>query len=106
MTDAQFAILVSVVGGGLTGLIGMLRWAVNRLSGALDGNTAAHLKNAEAMAAMSTKLDFVYQATGKVEDFIKEEISGVTVAADDVTPTDKPRGRYHIKRPKSQPGGG
>jgi len=26
---------------------------------------------------MSTKLDFVYRATGKVEDFIKEEISAV-----------------------------
>lgn len=108
MTDAQFTILVSVIGSGLAGLIGIVKWAVTRLSSALDNNTAAHLKSVEEMTRMSTKLDFVYQATGRVDDFVREEISGavsVEVPQDD-TPVDKPMrppGRYH-KRFKSSPG--
>lgn len=77
MTDAQFTILIATITSGMGGLVAVIKWSVTQLTKALDGNTKAHLESVRAMTEMSTKLDFVYRATGKVEDFIKEEISAV-----------------------------
>ena len=105
MTDAQFTILVSVIGAGLSGMVGVLKWAVTRLTKSLDTNTQAHLASVKAMTEMSTKLDFVYNATAKVEDFIKEEISGVHSVPDEVTPVErKSKGQYFQSRAKTNPG--
>lgn len=77
MTDAQFNVLIGVIAAGLGGLATVIKWSVSILTKSLDTNTQAHLESVKVMTAMSTKLDFVYQATGKVDQFIKEEISGV-----------------------------
>ena len=81
MTDTQFGALMAAITGFAASLVATLRWAVNRLTKALDTNSESHLKSAEAMAVMSTKLDFVYGATAKVQEFVQEERSGVHDAA-------------------------
>jgi hypothetical protein len=83
MSDAQFATLISVIGVGLSLIGAAIKWAVGRLVASLDKNTEAHLTNAKAMTEMSTKLDFVYNATGKVDQFMREEVSAVHDAADE-----------------------
>ena len=77
MEDWQFKILIGTITVGLGGIAAAIKWSVTTLTGSLDRNTAAHLESVKAMTVMSTKLDFVYNVTGKVEDFIKEERSGV-----------------------------
>jgi len=77
MEDGQLAAILSVLGAIGASIVGIIRWSVNRLTLALDGNTTAHLKSVEAMTVMSTKLDFVYQQVGAVKDFVVEERSGV-----------------------------
>lgn len=83
MTDAQFGILIGVITSSMAGLVTVIKWSVTQLTKALDGNTKAHLDSVRAMTEMSTKLDFVYKATGRVQDFIKEEISGVHEVAEE-----------------------
>jgi len=95
MTDAQFNVLIAVIGAGLGGLATVIKWSVGVLTKSLDSNTQAHLKSVEEMTKMSTKLDFVYHGIGKVDEFIKEEKSGVH-DVEDV--------RRKI-RPKTNPGG-
>lgn len=77
MEDGQFAALLSVLGAIGASIVGIIKWSVTRLTMALDGNTAAHLKSVESMTVMSTKLDFVYHQVGAVKDFVVEERSGV-----------------------------
>lgn len=66
MTDAQFAALLSAVIAGLGGVAATLRWAVGRITKAIDDNTASNAKLTDAqigyaarMAEMATKLDHV-----------------------------------------------
>jgi hypothetical protein len=73
MTDGQFGALLSVIGTIGASIVGIIKWSVTRLTAALDGNTAAHLKSVEAMTVMSTKLDFVYNASKDVKDFVHEQ---------------------------------
>lgn len=77
MTDVQFGALLAVLGTIGASIVGIIKWSVTRLTSALDGNTTAHLKSVEAMTVMSTKLDFVYNASREVKDFVVEERSGV-----------------------------
>lgn len=108
MTDAQFGVLISTLVAFGGGLVGVIKWSVSRLTSALDNNTKAHLDSVKAMTEMSTKLDFVYRATGKVEDFIKEEISQNYDVPPDTIPPPEPRHRRMITprfvRPKTEPG--
>lgn len=104
MTDAQFGILIAAITGGLGSLAAVIRWSVSQLTKALDNNTQAHLSSVKAMTEMSTKLDFVYDATGKVDNFIRRETSDVydTREMREITPR---RGQYHhLRRPKTEPG--
>ncbi len=77
MDNAQFAALLSVLGVFGASLVGVIKWSVTRLTGALDGNTKAHLESVKAMTEMSTKLDFVYNQANAVREFVTEERSGV-----------------------------
>lgn len=99
MTDGQFNVLIAAIISGLGALAGVIRWSVTTLTKSLDANTTAHLKSVEAMTAMGVKLDFVYQATGRVDDFIKEERSGVVEV--ESPPERKSQPKY---RAKSEPG--
>jgi len=66
MTDAQFGLLISAVVAGLGGIAATIRWAVGRVTNAIDDNTAsnrelskAQIDYAAAMAGMGAKLDHV-----------------------------------------------
>lgn len=89
MGDGQFTALLSVLGAIGASIVGIIKWSVNRLTVALDGNTAAHLKSVEAMTIMSTKLDFVYNASREVKEFVAEERSGVHDTPPEVVHTKK-----------------
>jgi len=95
MSDGQFAALMTVLGGIGTSIVAIIKWSVTRLTVALDGNTAAHLKSVEAMTVMSTKLDFVYNASREVKDFVVEERSGVH----EVTEVGKKTPTFGSKKP-------
>lgn len=116
MDNSQFAALLSAVTVGLGAIAGVIRWSVSTLAKALDRNTDAHLESVKSMTVMATKLDFVLQVTGKVDDFIKEETSKVERAIDadiDNTPVENPRRKkvaavggysHHYNRPKTKSG--
>lgn len=59
MSDAQFGILVSVLGAGLSGLIGVIKWSVGRVMKTVDDNTSAMLENTKSNAILSTKIDSI-----------------------------------------------
>lgn len=66
MTDAQFATLLGAIVAGLGGLATTIRWAVNRVTKAIDDNTEsnrelsrAQIVGAQASAIASTKLDAI-----------------------------------------------
>lgn len=107
MTDAQFNILIATIAAGLGGLATVIKWSVGVLAKSLDANTKAHLDSVKTMTEVSTKMDFVYKATGRVDEFIREEASGVHDTNPreprelrEATPN---RGRYYVRR-KSEPG--
>ena len=66
MSDSQFGLLIATLVTFLSSLIGMLKWAVTRITKALDDNTEsnradtdAKIKLATEMAVFSTKLDHI-----------------------------------------------
>lgn len=73
----MFGALLTVLGTIGTALVATIRWAVTRITKALDDNSAAHNENAKQMAILSTKIDHVYQASERVREFVTEERSGV-----------------------------
>lgn len=105
MNDTQFGILIATITAGLGGLVGVIKWSVGVLTTSLNLNTSAHLKSVEAMTVMSTKLDFVYQASGKVDDFLRDELSAAHGVAEEKHEKAKKMrtGPWPI-RPKTDPG--
>jgi hypothetical protein len=61
VTDGQLAALIAAITSFCGGLFATIKWAVGRIVKALDDNSAAHLKSAEQLAVLSTKIDYVYQ---------------------------------------------
>lgn len=66
MTDAQFALLLSALAAVGATLAGVLRWAVTRITKAIDDNTEsnkelsrAQIAYASSISSMSTRLDHV-----------------------------------------------
>ena len=66
MDTAQFATLISVISGGCIAISGVLKWAVSRITKALDDNTASNRElavsqvgHAASLAVLSTKIDAV-----------------------------------------------
>ncbi len=59
MTDAQFTMLVSVIGAGLTLIGAAIRFSANRVVKALDSNSSAMLDNTKANAVLATKIDAI-----------------------------------------------
>lgn len=111
MTDAQFGALLTALVAFGGGLIGCIRWAVNRITMALDKNTESHTESAKQMAILSTKIDFSYQASREVKDFMVEERSGVhdappTKTDDDVTPIEGSRRKVKTDPKGHKIGGG
>jgi len=109
MTDGQLAALLSVLSAIGASIVAILKWSVTRLTAALDTNTQAHLKSVEKMTEVSTKMDFVYEASREVKDFVTEERSGVHEAPTpvEIRPRKHPRaqspvGLYGPKRPPKE----
>jgi len=92
MTDGQLAALLSVLSAIGASIVAVLKWAVGRLTNALDTNTKAHLDSVAKLTEVSTKMDFVYSASREVKDFVTEERSGVHEAP---TPVEIPNPRKH-----------
>lgn len=59
MTDAQFGILVTVIGAGLSIIGAAIRFVGNRVIVALDNNSAAMIANTKSNAVLATKIDGV-----------------------------------------------
>lgn len=66
MTDAQFALLISAIAGGIATVVGALKWAVGRITKSIDDNSSARDRQAEsqlelakAMTMLSVKIDTV-----------------------------------------------
>jgi hypothetical protein len=64
VTDAQFAALLALAASAGGSLLAALRWAVNRITSALDRNTSASLVHAKEMSKLSTKIDTVFEWVG------------------------------------------
>jgi hypothetical protein len=117
VTDGQLAALLTALTTVAGGVIATLKWVVGRIVKALDDNSAAHLKSAEQMAVLSTKIDHVYQATESVRDFVTER-SGVHDVPPEVRPADQRQrtksnplgypttGAEYSATPRSRGGGG
>lgn len=56
MTDAQFATLLSAVIAGLGTIAGMIRWAVTRITKAMDDQSSSNLRLADAQIDLAGAL--------------------------------------------------
>jgi hypothetical protein len=54
-----------------------LRWAVNRVTASNDAGTKAIIDNTASNAVLVTKIDGLSRAIERLDDFVKEEVSGV-----------------------------
>jgi hypothetical protein len=77
MTEVQFGLLLGAISGLGALLVGALRWAVNRVTKSNDDGTAAIIANTASNAVLVTKIDGLARAMERLDDFVKEEISGV-----------------------------
>ncbi len=77
MSDAQLAMVLSAIGVLGGSLIAALRWAVQRVTKSNDDGTAALIDNTRSNAVLVTKLDSLSSAILRLDDFVKEETSGV-----------------------------
>jgi hypothetical protein len=57
VTEVQFYILTTVVGGGFAGLVAAVRFSGARIVRALDINSEYMLENTRSNAVLSTKID-------------------------------------------------
>lgn len=96
MTDGQFATLIAFLSAFGASCLGTARWAVGRITKALDDNTTSHKAQAEKFIELSTKIDFAFNASQKVSDFLVEENSDVHRRAQEL----------EAKPPKRTPAGG
>ena len=77
MSDAQLTLILSAIGVLGGSLIGALRWAVNRVTTSNDAGTTALVANTASNAVLVVKLDHLSQSILRLDDFVKDEISGV-----------------------------
>jgi hypothetical protein len=95
MSDAQLTLILSAIGVLGGSLITALRWAVNRVTSSNDAGTTALIANTASNAVLIVKLEHLAQSILRLDDFVKEEISGVHDGPPRRTP---PRG-LRVARP-------
>lgn len=88
MSDAQFGVLIALLSSLGAAIIGMGKWAVTQITDVVKDNSKSHREAAEAhkhsaekFAELSTKVQFAFDASQKVNDKLVEESSGVHHAA-------------------------
>ncbi len=86
MTDAQLTLILGAIAALGGSLIGALRWAVNRVTASNDAGTSALIANTASNAVLVVKLDHLSRSVERLDDFVKEEISGVHTAAPKPSP--------------------
>lgn len=91
---------IATVGGGL---IGALRWAVNRVTASNDAGTTAIIANTASNAVLVTKIDGLSRAIERLDDFVKEEVSGVH-SGPPLPPTRPARAGLYSLRPGTKNG--
>jgi hypothetical protein len=77
MTEKEWGLLLAVVTALGGSLIGALKWAVNRVTKSNDDGTAALVANTASNAVLVTKIDALARSIERLDDFVKEEVSGV-----------------------------
>jgi hypothetical protein len=77
VTDAQLSIILAAIATLGGSLVAALRWAVNRVTTSNDAGTAALIANTASNAVLVVKLDHLARSIERVDDFVKEETSGV-----------------------------
>ncbi len=77
MSDAQLGLLIAAITGLGGLLVSALRWAVNRVTASNDAGTTAILANTASNATLVVKIDHLSRSIERLDDFVKEEISGV-----------------------------
>lgn len=75
MTTAELATICSAITVGLGGVAGTVRWAVGRITTAIESNSTVMLKFVESAARLEVKLDNAAHDARAVRDFVTEERS-------------------------------
>lgn len=103
MTDAQLGLLITAIATFGAGVVGSLKWAVGRITKAIDDNTtardaqtAAMLEHAKAMTALTVKID-------AVADFVQEHTPPIgTIVPRHGRTQSQPRGVPIVERRRTQ----
>jgi hypothetical protein len=77
MTDAQLGLVLAAIATLGGSLIAALKWAVNRVTKSNDDGTSALLANTASNATLIATLSNLARQIERLDDFVKEEISGV-----------------------------
>jgi hypothetical protein len=77
VSDAQLTIILGAIATLGGSLVAALRWAVQRVTKSNDDGTFALVENTKSNATLITKLDGLSRAIERLDDFVKEEISGI-----------------------------
>lgn len=98
MTDAQLAAVLAAIAALAGSLIAALKWAVHRVTKSNDDGTAALIANTASNATLIAEVRTLARQIERLDDFVKEEISGVH----DGPPrrsASTPRGGVRLPRP-------
>jgi hypothetical protein len=77
VTDAQLSLMLAAIATLGGSLVAALRWAVNRVTASNDEGTKALIANTASNAVLNTKIDSLARSIERLDDFVKEEVSGV-----------------------------
>lgn len=99
MSDGQLTLLLSAIGALGAGLVAALRWAVNRVTKSNDDGTAALIANTASNATLIAEVRNLARQIERLDDFVKDEISGVHDGPP--KPTRTPARGLRIARPGS-----
>lgn len=75
MTNGEIVSICGAIISGLGGIAGTIKWAVGRVTSAIESNSTVLLKFVESAARLEVKLDHAAKAAGEVRDFVTEERS-------------------------------
>ncbi len=97
MTDTQVGLILAAIATLGGSLIAALKWAVNRVTKSNDDGTAALLANTASNATLIAEVRNLARQIERLDDFVKEEVSGVYDNPPRRTAT--PRGGVRLARP-------
>ncbi len=81
MTDSQLGLILAAIATLAGSLIAALKWAVNRVTKSNDDGTSALIANTASNATLIATLSNLARQIERLDDFVKEEVSGVYESA-------------------------